>query len=250
MGEVSREDDDYFGDPVVEAARLCAQCDSGQILATEGVSTGDRRPPEPPRVPAPRGELALKGLAQPIEDSGGAVGAGGGCGRFGPRCRAGWRVRRAMCNRGHRPRAAGSRCYTKRGKRAHSTKRCQVVSVAGEAGLGQDRLGGAGCSNSTHVDGSIVLFGHADEDLQDRLISHGSRRSRYNLLRDGDPELVGGLAICAALRRLARLVPEGRAPMPTGWPIPETERLLLLEGATELLVAAITEHCPLPRGVG
>ena len=25
-GEVTREDDDYFGDPVVEAARLCAAC--------------------------------------------------------------------------------------------------------------------------------------------------------------------------------------------------------------------------------
>ena len=24
-GEVSREDDDYFGDPVIEAARLCAR---------------------------------------------------------------------------------------------------------------------------------------------------------------------------------------------------------------------------------
>ena len=36
-GEVTREDDDYFGDPVVEAARLCAACDSGQILAADVV---------------------------------------------------------------------------------------------------------------------------------------------------------------------------------------------------------------------
>ena len=34
VGEVGREDDDYFGDPVVEAARLCATCESGQVLAT------------------------------------------------------------------------------------------------------------------------------------------------------------------------------------------------------------------------
>src|ERR1700692_1970588 len=34
-GEVSRENDDYFGDPVVEAARLCATCESGQVLATD-----------------------------------------------------------------------------------------------------------------------------------------------------------------------------------------------------------------------
>ena len=31
----SREEDDYFGDPVVEAARLCARCDGGQMLAAQ-----------------------------------------------------------------------------------------------------------------------------------------------------------------------------------------------------------------------
>ena len=31
-GEVDHEEDDYFGDPVVEAARLCAGCASGQVL--------------------------------------------------------------------------------------------------------------------------------------------------------------------------------------------------------------------------
>ena len=37
-GEVSREEGaDYFGDPVVEAARLCARCASGQILAADVV---------------------------------------------------------------------------------------------------------------------------------------------------------------------------------------------------------------------
>ncbi len=34
-GEVSREGDDYFGDPVVEAARLCARAEAGQILAAD-----------------------------------------------------------------------------------------------------------------------------------------------------------------------------------------------------------------------
>ena len=36
-GEVTEEDDDYFGDPVIEAARLCALALGGQILATEMV---------------------------------------------------------------------------------------------------------------------------------------------------------------------------------------------------------------------
>src|ERR1700722_1989120 len=35
MGEAIEQDDDYFGDPVVEAARLCAAANGGQILATD-----------------------------------------------------------------------------------------------------------------------------------------------------------------------------------------------------------------------
>src|SRR5690242_3724641 len=34
-GEAVEEDDDYFGDPVVEAARLCAVAQGGQILAAD-----------------------------------------------------------------------------------------------------------------------------------------------------------------------------------------------------------------------
>ena len=39
-GEVSRGDEDYSGDPVVEASRLCANCNGGQVLAADVVSTG------------------------------------------------------------------------------------------------------------------------------------------------------------------------------------------------------------------
>ena len=34
-GEAVEEDGDFFGDPVVEAARLCAAANGGQILAAE-----------------------------------------------------------------------------------------------------------------------------------------------------------------------------------------------------------------------
>jgi class 3 adenylate cyclase len=36
-GEVTREEDDCYGDPVVEAARLCATCEGGQVLAADVV---------------------------------------------------------------------------------------------------------------------------------------------------------------------------------------------------------------------
>jgi len=60
VGEVSRDDGDYFGDPVVEAARLCAACESGQIRATDVVrAMAGRRIRHHYR---PVGELTLKGL--------------------------------------------------------------------------------------------------------------------------------------------------------------------------------------------
>jgi class 3 adenylate cyclase len=64
-GEVSKEDGDYFGDPVIEAARLCALCDSGQILATDMVrlTSGRRNRHEC----TPKGYLSLKGLPDPVE---------------------------------------------------------------------------------------------------------------------------------------------------------------------------------------
>ena len=65
VGEVSREDADYFGDPVVEAARLCSHCDTGQILATDLVRAmaGRRSRHECRSI----GQLTLKGLPDPIE---------------------------------------------------------------------------------------------------------------------------------------------------------------------------------------
>ena len=64
-GEVSSEDGDYFGEPVIEAARLCARCASGQVLAADIVRlTAGRRS----RHDAVRwARLALKGLPEPVE---------------------------------------------------------------------------------------------------------------------------------------------------------------------------------------
>jgi class 3 adenylate cyclase len=65
VGEVTREVDDYFGDPVIEAVRLCASCDGGQILAADVVRAmaGRRSQHECASV----GPLMLKGLADPVE---------------------------------------------------------------------------------------------------------------------------------------------------------------------------------------
>ena len=64
-GEVAREADDYFGDPVIEAARLCAKADGGQILAANAVRVIAGR--RTPHTFSSLGELGLKGLPEPIE---------------------------------------------------------------------------------------------------------------------------------------------------------------------------------------
>ena len=64
-GEVVPDDDDYFGDPVIEAARLCARCESGQVLAADIVRlTAGRRSRHECRS---LGDFTLKGLPEPVE---------------------------------------------------------------------------------------------------------------------------------------------------------------------------------------
>ncbi len=60
-----RDDRERDGDPVVEAARLCAQCESGQVLAADIVrlTAGRRSRHECHSL----GELTLKGLPGPVE---------------------------------------------------------------------------------------------------------------------------------------------------------------------------------------
>lgn len=63
-GEVNREADDYFGTPVVEAARLCALALSGQILSSALVKAMAGR--RATQSVSPLGELELKGLPDPV----------------------------------------------------------------------------------------------------------------------------------------------------------------------------------------
>ena len=64
-GEAVEEDDDYFGDPVVEAARLCAAAQGGQILAAELVRMMVGRHATQTFVEL--GPLELKGLPEPVD---------------------------------------------------------------------------------------------------------------------------------------------------------------------------------------
>jgi class 3 adenylate cyclase len=64
-GEVTREGGDYFGEPVIEAARLCACASSGTVLLTRVVKeVAGRRAQYPFRA---MGQLDLKGFPEPLE---------------------------------------------------------------------------------------------------------------------------------------------------------------------------------------
>ncbi len=159
-GEVTREDDDCFGDPVVEAARLCAMCESGQVLAAEWVRlTAGRRGRHEYR---PLGELTLRGLPDPVEtvevawepfrgtDNGTSIPMSG---RLAVRPPVGVVGRDAE-----------SQTMADAVKRVAGGEGREVLLVSGEAGLGKTTLV-AEAARAAFDTGACVLFGHCEEDL-------------------------------------------------------------------------------------
>ena len=228
-GEAVEEDGDYFGDPVVEAARLCAAASGGQILAADLVRLMVGRHAAQTFVAV--GPLELKGLPEPV-DSVEVL--------WEPVVMAGavplpTRLVGAATDSlfGFFGRDAELAVLEEALKRAHTGGRAQAVFVSGEAGMGKTALI-AQFARGVHSRGAVVLFGHADEDLG---VAYQPWIEVFKTLtRDGDPGLVEALP-AAQRSALARLVPVVGA---DGARVadPETERLLLFEGATELLVAA------------
>ncbi len=159
-GEVSREDDDYFGDPVVEAARLCARCESGQVLATDIVRlTAGRRSRHECRS---LGELTLKGLPDPVETIEVVWEPLGGDGtEASVPLPARLAVRPAV---GVVGRDAEMTTITDALKRVAGGGGREVLLVSGEAGLGKTTLV-AEAARSAFAAGACVLFGHCEEDL-------------------------------------------------------------------------------------
>src|SRR5918912_2836422 len=64
VGEATSEGGDYFGTPVVEAARLCSHAGGGQVLVTDVVRHLGAGHTRHKFVPA--GEIELRGLPEPV----------------------------------------------------------------------------------------------------------------------------------------------------------------------------------------
>ena len=233
-GEASREGDDYFGDPVVESARLCAEARGGQILTTEFV-----------RMMAGRriahtlhslGEMQLKGLVEPIEvlevswDPLPDAEAETGTSQIPLPTRLAIAPAVGMIGR-----------QRELDHLAHALKSAAagdgrgVVLISGDPGVGKTALA-AHAARLAHEAGACVLLGRCDEDLA---VPYGPFAEALHHYVASAPDEVLASHVQTYGAELARMVPAlgkrlGELPVRQSSD-PDTERYLLLGAAVGLL---------------
>ena len=234
-GEATREADDYFGDPVIEAARLCAKAEGGQILVADLVRAmaGRRVSHEFLSV----GALELKGLPDPVETlevRWEPILASGGAATSVPfPSRLDIRPQIGVIGRG-REAALLADAF----KRVASGAGSEVVLVSGEPGLGKTTLV-AESAASFAADRGIVLLGRCQEDLSVsyapfvEALQHYVVHAPDDVLQEHISAHGGelGRIISSLERRLGSLPPSSSSD-------PDTERYLLYGAAVGLLTAA------------
>ena len=230
-GEAVLDDGDYFGEPVVEAARLCAAANGGQILASDLVRASAGRRATQTFISL--GALPLKGLPEPVTthdvtwkplapDTGfplpPRLGTAPGIGFFGRSAELGF--------------------LDDAFKAANAGEGRRVVLISGEPGMGKTTLC-AEFARSAHAAGAVALYGRSEEELGvpyqpfvevlGHLVAHAS------------PELLSqhvaehGSELAALLPALARRL--GNAPTAVHFD-PETQRYPLFAAVVGLLTAA------------
>jgi tetratricopeptide (TPR) repeat protein len=231
-GDVSFEDDDVHGTPVIEASRLCGAAVGGEILASEivrwlGGAQGALSLP-------PVGSLELKGLAAPV-----------------PAVRIEWEPAPASTIPMPALLTDVGRIFVGRDvelerlgrlwKEAAAGER-RVALLAGEPGVGKTRLA-AELAISVHNEGGVVLAGRCDEDLG---VPYQPfvEALRHFVDHTPGPELRERLGRYGG--ELTRLVPElGEriADLPASLRSdPETERYRLFDAVSAWLIAASSEE--------
>jgi class 3 adenylate cyclase len=238
VGEATRESDDFFGDPVVEAARLCARADAGQILATEAI-----------RVMAGRrtrhtfrglGAHELKGIPEPIEI-----------------LEVCWEPMDERSSEHEFPLPTRIALVPPTGVVARETEVAELIDsfkrvaagegqsvslVSGEAGVGKTTLV-AEAARRAAGDGARVLLGRCQEDAGASYVpiaealGHLVTHVPEQVLRDHIAVHGGTLApmVPALARRMGELAPPTTSDL-------EVERYVLYGAVTGLLVAASNDR--------
>ena len=228
-GDVVVENDDCFGTPVIEAARLCAAARGGQILASEIVRWMAHAGEE---TFTPVGSLELKGLSRPL-----------------PTVQVNWQpaaqspvplptfltdIGKIFVGRDGQLDRLGQLW-----KEAAAGER-RVAFLAGEPGVGKTRLA-AELATRVHDEGATVLAGRCDEDLG---VPYQPFVEALRHFADHAPGLEERLGRYGG--ELARLVPELAERVPRlAEPLrsdPEMERYRLFDAVAAWMTATSSEE--------
>ncbi|HEX2414828.1 MAG TPA: AAA family ATPase [Thermoleophilaceae bacterium] len=231
VGDAVPEAGDWFGPPVVEAARLCDAAEGGSILVTDAVHmllAGAH-------APAMRalGPLELKGLPGAVEAwsvEWERLPPPTGAPPLPPRLRG--QPATGLVGRGaERTQLAAAWAEAREGAR-------RIVLMCGEPGIGKTRLA-AHMAHEARREGAIVLYGRCDDDVG--VPYQPWREALGHLVEVAPSELLQrhvdrhGGELIRLVPDLAERLPEVPQPQSTD---PETERYLLFGAATGILQEA------------
>ena len=225
-GDATEEDDDFFGEPVVEAARLCAKCEAGQVITTELISLMARKSDH---VFEPIGELELRGVPEPV-----------------PSVLVAWEPQQVegVVPLPHRAapdmdlaiagRVAETAALAQAFKWAETGDR-RLTFLSGEPGIGKTRLSSE-LAVEAHGRGAVVLYGRCDEELT---VPYQPWVEAIAYLLDNGPDELVAETLRLHGPELVTLVPQLRRTHPDLAPVattdPETERYLLFQAVTACL---------------
>src|SRR4051794_9090298 len=178
VGDASNEGGDWYGPPVVEAARLCATAKGGEILISESLRllAGTEDAPSLTRV----GPVKLKGLPEPVVTWRVAWETAG---ESGPPLPTALSAPPAAGFVGRRREFERLMDAWKRAQRGE----LMTVLLAGEPGIGKTRLA-ARLAHDVHGQGAVVLYGRTSEDLG--LPYEPWRQALEHLVQTASPSLL------------------------------------------------------------
>ncbi len=240
-GEATEEDGDYFGEPVIEASRLCAHAESGQILTTTMARALAGRHATQEFVPV--GEVVLKGLPDPVEvvevrwaPDVDAVGEGTQLPLPARLVATSAESLFAFFGRTDELKALED-LY----KRSATEHHLGVVLISGEPGVGKTSLV-AQAARAAHSGGATVLYGGCDEDLA--VPYKPWVEALTPLVQNLGDEMLRRFTEINGLT-LARIVPELARRLGEDPPSPaaesDAERFMVMEAVVRFLAAASEE---------